>query len=53
MGGLYEPTAIANHGGKLYIGEKDKISRLEDRNGNGFYEQDEKVILIDGISQRV
>ncbi len=51
MGGLYEPTAIANHGGKLYIGEKDKISRLEDKNGNGLYEPDEKVVLIDGISQ--
>jgi cytochrome c2 len=51
MGGLYEPTAIANHGGKLYIGEKDKISRLEDRNGNGLYEANEKVVLIDGLSQ--
>ena len=51
MGGLYEPTAIANHGGRLYIGEKDKISRLEDHNGNGLYEADEKIVLIDGLSQ--
>ncbi|MFT5130063.1 MAG: hypothetical protein ACI8W8_003692, partial [Rhodothermales bacterium] len=28
MGDLYEPTAIAVHAGKIYIGEKDKISRL-------------------------
>lgn len=51
MGGLYEPTAIAVHGGKIYIGEKDKISRLEDRNGDGLYTADEKVVLIDGLSQ--
>lgn len=51
MGGLYEPTAIAVHEGKLYIGEKDKISRLEDRNGDGLYTKDEKVVLIDGLSQ--
>lgn len=51
MGGLYEPTAIAVHEGKLYIGEKDKISRLEDRNGDGVYDASEKVVLIDGISQ--
>lgn len=51
MSGLYEPTAIANHGGRLYIGEKDKISRLEDQNGNGLFEAAEKVVLMDGISQ--
>lgn len=51
MGDLYEPTAITVHGGKIYLGEKDKISRLEDRNGDGVYTADEKVILIDGISQ--
>lgn len=51
MGGLYEPTAIAAHNGKLYVGEKDKISRLEDRNGDGKYDASEKVVLIDGISQ--
>jgi len=51
MGGLYEPTAITVVDGKIYVGEKDKISRLEDRNGDGFYTADEKVILIDGISQ--
>lgn len=51
MGNLYEPTAIGVHGGKIYVGEKDKISRLEDRNGDGVFSQDEKVVLIDGISQ--
>ena len=51
MGDLYEPTAIAVHNGKIYIGEKDKISRLEDRNGDGLFSADEKVILIDGLSQ--
>ncbi len=51
MKDLYEPTAIAVHGGKIYIGEKDKISRLEDRNGDGLFSTDEKVVLIDGISQ--
>ncbi|BCX46750.1 cytochrome c [Haloferula helveola] len=51
MGDLYEPTAIAVHNGKIYVGEKDKISRLEDRNGDGKYDASEKVILIDGISQ--
>ncbi len=51
MGGLYEPTAIAVHQGKLYVGEKDKISRLEDRNGDGRYDASEKVVLIDGLSQ--
>ena len=51
MGDLYEPTAIAIHAGKLYVGEKDKISRLEDRNGDGIYTEDEKVVLIDGLSQ--
>ncbi|MDB4383667.1 cytochrome c [bacterium] len=51
MGDLYEPTAIAVHEGKIYVGEKDMISRLEDRNGDGVYTTNEKVILIDGISQ--
>lgn len=51
MGGLYEPTAIGTFAGKLYIGEKDKISRLDDKNGDGKYTADEKTILIDGISQ--
>ncbi|MGJ8726076.1 MAG: c-type cytochrome [Roseibacillus sp.] len=51
MGDLYEPTAITTVAGKIYIGEKDKISRLEDRNGDGLYTTDEKVVLIDGLSQ--
>lgn len=51
MGGLYEPTAIAVVEGKIYVGEKDKISRLEDRNEDGLYTKEEKVVLIDGISQ--
>lgn len=51
MGNLYEPTAIGVHAGKIYVGEKDKISRLEDRNGDGVFSADEKVILIEGISQ--
>jgi len=51
MGDLYEPTAIAVHAGKIYVGEKDKISRLEDKNGDGLYTADEKVVLIDGLSQ--
>ena len=51
MGDLYEPTAIAVFGGKIYVGEKDKISRLEDRNGDGVYTADEKVVLMDGTSQ--
>ncbi|MFK7850052.1 MAG: c-type cytochrome [Akkermansiaceae bacterium] len=51
MGELFEPTAIAAFEGKLYVGEKDKISRLEDRNGDGKYDASEKVVLIDGISQ--
>lgn len=51
MGGLYEPTAIAHHAGRLYIGEKDKISRLDDRNGDGVFAEDEKTVLIDGLSQ--
>jgi len=51
MGDLYEPTAIAVHGGKIYIGEKDKISRLEDKNNDGLFTADEKVVLIDGLSQ--
>jgi len=51
MGDLYEPTAIATFTGKLYIGEKDKISRLDDRNGDGLYSEDEKTVLIDGLSQ--
>jgi len=51
MGGLFEPTAIAVFNGKVYIGEKDKISRLEDRNGDGLYDDSEKVVLIDGLSQ--
>lgn len=51
MGGLYEPTAIASFKGKIYIGEKDKISRLDDKNGDGKYSPDEKTVLIDGLSQ--
>jgi hypothetical protein len=51
MQNLYEPTAIATHEGKIYIGEKDKISRLEDRNNDGVFTNDEKVVLIEGISQ--
>ena len=51
MGNLYEPTAIGVHEGKIYVGEKDKISRLEDKNGDGVYTPDEKIVLIDGISQ--
>ena len=51
MGGLYEPTAIASFKGKLYIGEKDKVSRLDDKNGDGLFTEDEKTVLIDGISQ--
>ncbi|WP_435895890.1 c-type cytochrome [Oceaniferula spumae] len=51
MGDLYEPTAIAVHENKIYIGEKDKISRLEDRNNDGVFTADEKVVLIDGLSQ--
>jgi cytochrome c551/c552 len=51
MENLYEPTAIAIHGGKVYIGEKDKISRLEDNNNDGVYTEDEKIVLIDGLSQ--
>lgn len=50
MENLYEPTAIAIHEGKVYIGEKDKISRLEDKNGDGVYTKDEKIVLIDGLS---
>lgn len=50
MGDLYEPTGIAVHKGKIYIGEKDKISRLEDKNGDGVYSADEKVVLMDGLS---
>jgi cytochrome c2 len=51
MGGLYEPTAIANFTGSIYIGEKDKISRLDDLNGNGIFEANEKKVLMDGLSQ--
>ena len=51
MGDLYEPTAIGTFAGKLYIGEKDKISRLDDKNGDGKYSADEKTVLIEGISQ--
>ena len=51
MGGLYEPTAIAAFKGKIYVGEKDKISRLEDSNGDGKFDASEKVVLIDGLSQ--
>jgi mono/diheme cytochrome c family protein len=51
MGGLYEPTAIGTFAGKIYIGEKDKISRLDDKNGDGKYSADEKTVLIDGLSQ--
>lgn len=51
MGDLYEPTAIAVHEGKIYVGEKDKISRLEDRNRDGWFDESEKVVLIDGLSQ--
>ena len=51
MGGLYEPTGIANVGRKLYLGEKDKISRLDDKNGDGFFSADEKTTLIERISQ--
>ncbi|MFT5905605.1 MAG: cytochrome c551/c552 [Cryomorphaceae bacterium] len=51
MEDLYEPTAIAIFEGKVYIGEKDKISRLEDKNNDGVYTKDEKIVLIDGISQ--
>ena len=51
MENLYEPTAIAIHEGKIYIGEKDKISRLEDKNSDGIFTSDEKIVLIDGISQ--
>ncbi len=51
MGDLYEPTAIATLNGKIYIGEKDKISRLEDKNGDGVFTEDEKIVLIDGLSQ--
>ncbi|MES2981869.1 MAG: c-type cytochrome [Verrucomicrobiota bacterium] len=50
MGNLYEPTAITSFAGKLYIGEKDKISRLDDKNNDGKYTDDEKTILINGIS---
>ena len=48
MGDLYEPTAIAVFEGKIYVGEKDKISRLEDKNGDGVFTADEKVVLMDG-----
>ena len=51
MGDLYEPTAIAVFEGKIYVGEKDKISRLEDKNGDGVFTVDEKVVLMDGTSQ--
>jgi cytochrome c2 len=51
FGELYEPTAITVFNGKIYVGEKDKISRWEDTDGNGKYEQNEKTILFDGISQ--
>ena len=50
MENLYEPTAVAVIGGKIYVGEKDKISRLEDRNGDGKFTANEKVVLIDGLS---
>ncbi|MEJ6580038.1 MAG: cytochrome c [Akkermansiaceae bacterium] len=51
MDGLYEPTAIAVHNGNIYIGEKDKISRLDDHNGYGLFSADEKIVLIAGLSQ--
>ncbi len=51
MAELYEPTALAVFDGKIYVGEKDKIPRLEDRNGDGRYDASEKVVLIDGLSQ--
>lgn len=51
MKGLFEPAAIAIFEGKIYIGEKDKISRLDDLNNDGKYTKNEQVVLISGVSQ--
>ena len=48
MENLYEPTAVAVIGGKIYVGEKDKISRLEDRNGTGSIPRMKKLFSLPG-----
>lgn len=47
---LYEPGAIGIINGKIYIGEKLQIIRLDDKNNDNFYNQDERTVLIDELS---
>ena len=48
--GLYEPGAVGVFKGKVYIGEKTEISRFDDLNNDGLFSENEKVVLVDGLS---
>ena len=47
---LYEPCAIAVIGGSIYVGEKDRIIRLNDGVHKDSFTKGEEVVLLDGAS---
>ena len=48
---LYEPASVAIINGKIYVGEKHQIIRLEDKNRDGKFDNNETTILLRGTSQ--
>lgn len=47
---LYQPTAVALLNGSIYVGEKDRIIRLTDQNQDGTFDENEKVVLLEGLA---
>ncbi len=47
---LYEPAAIAVVGDSLYVGEKDRIIRLNDGVHQDAFAKGDEVVLLDGLS---
>ena len=47
---LYEPVGIAVVVGKIYIGEKHRIIRLDDKNNDGVFTDKEITPLVTGLS---
>ena len=47
---LYEPAALAVVKEKIYVGEKTRIIRLDDKDGDGSYAKHERTPLLEGLA---